>query len=687
MQKALFPGLSKPKFKSSWKDLSQTVRTSSPLVYIQPVYHRRVYPDDYFKVRIKSFIESFPLTVAMSGSFEVNYDFYFEPDANLYGWIDNNVKIPTEYIQRRKFHTISYLGAYTFAPVTPVTNFVSLGDTSSGFFVDASIVDAFNSGRFGTTTAGRTVSRPRYSVGAGSLLEYVGYPVGYSPTFQYESNAQSNLTSFAAVEKLNANAFFSYFDIYRFWYANQQSRSFDFLLPTNNVDLENPNAGQPVVDESDRTLNASYRIPVSLQVLDALFMMLRNLPDGLDFGDFAGLYSFSSAYFPSNDVGQGLGGVSLSYYNQLSFPVYEWNQNEGSFGGFPFLGSSVTLQPYHVLQFLHSVMAYSSFPNGGLLPCTYKMDMYRGLMDSSTGEYRSIIDTSGDSIDVTSVWYANRMQMLIDQLDLSGGRFSDWVQRVWGSNPKGSTDAPLYLGSFRYDLNFHDVTATYQGEGESSPVLGQQASRAVSGGSSREIKFKADTYGTLMCMFYIRPKVSYSLGIWPEDKYMNFSDQYNPFLQDVGFVDVPNTEVLAVYPDNNPVGYNSNNYFNSNGEFDSVVIGSSDLGTAEVIGRRLIWTEADTAVDRTLGQYAYGQPLSAWAITRPYVTPTAWQSETGSDRERMSMLVQEYSQYMNPSYFNLPFAFQQLGAQNFRCVHRFDVSCYRKKGRRDAPHM
>lgn len=681
MDKSLYPAVEQRKFKSSWKDLSTTVRTTSALCFIQPVLHRQVYPDDYWKIRIKSFIESFPLETAMSGSFEVNYDFFFEPMSNLYGYIDNNVKVPTEYILEMNRHRLSYYGGYTATDVNTLNNpyapnFMPFNSTLG---IIAGTIPTFDSVEFHPNPA--TTSYLRYSpdsVAAGSLLNYLGYPAGYRP--YYVTNSISTTPSeFEFMEDIVADPFFAYIDVARYWYFNHQSNYVDFYFPAEFETGSYPTT--PGTSTSTiSTTPGYYRWSVSQQIFDALFMGLRSLPDGTNFGDFKGL---SSSWF-SGPFGRTLYDVSTT---GMYIVPYKWNV-AGKNDGYPYSQGEIVMQTT-VFNVLNQMIAASSQPNGGMFVCTYKMDMYRGMLSPYGGTYRATIDSSGNTIEMQDVWYANRMEQMINMFDMSNGRFTDWAHRLWGVKPKGNSDIPHLLGSFRYDLTFNDVTATTGASTpEGSQSLGQQASIAASGGSSREIRFKSDTYGTLLCCFYIRPKVAYSTGIWPEDQYFTFADMYNPFMQDVGFVDVPNSEVLAVLPKQDESGpsvpwlptIDINNQESLN-YLEQRLPGSVTMGTSDVIGRRLIWTEADTAIDRNYGQFsAYGQ-LSRWVMNRPYT------QQSNNSASLLNGSVYDYSVYMNPAYFNLPFAYQAAGSQNFRCIHRFEISCYRKKGRRDAPHM
>lgn len=667
MKFSIFPrvNLSKPKF--SWKDLSTTIRTTASQCLLTPIWHRRVYPHDDFYIDVTSLIESFPLLTAFSGSYEVNYDFYFEPLANLYGYIDNDVRVPTDEILQMPLWTMCWYGAKRVESTYP--------SMSSPFIFGASPIS-------GILTSGYTASVVPAPVAPGSLANYLGYPAGYTIAIsRIDTSNQYN----SYPDLICADPFFMYLDIFRTWYCNPQESS--FAVPVhpllyNGVSTEDE---APYLDtyfspQPEGLLYQGFTY-YPLAFLDAVFMMLRSYPVDSSHSTFWGDFVFTGPTQQSRNfrvIGSGGSSpvvLSPLTISSLAYPAYSWlSSNE----------QGVTASNGNILHMLFDIWNLSMFPNGGLLPCTYKMDMNRGVLNVQGGNIKATFtENENGTTDVTEVWYANRLQRFIDTLNLSGGRFSAWVSALWDIKPRKNADVPQYVGSYRYTMTFDDISATAESNGV---TLGQQASIARGFGStnrkkSARIRFKSDTYGHLMCIFYIRPRVQYSTGIFPEDRYKNFADLYNWEFENVGYVDVPSIEFNALH--NWVVG----NFTNPDGSNPNRTVVDYDgtFGTPQTgygsVGRRLAWTEVDTDIDRNYGQFTAYQDLSTWVFNREYT------NVADGTRINPSLLFTTKTSYMNPLLFNLPFADQSIKSQNFRVMTHLKIAARRPKGARTQPHM
>lgn len=93
-------------------DLSSDKSTSMHAGFYYPIYMKRMFPGDKFVSPIHTLLQSQPMVSPLMGMYELRTEFYFEPLANLYGWIDNNTKRSTQEIIDEKKHSFRPYLAY-----------------------------------------------------------------------------------------------------------------------------------------------------------------------------------------------------------------------------------------------------------------------------------------------------------------------------------------------------------------------------------------------------------------------------------------------------------------------------------------------------------------------------------------------------------------------------------------------
>lgn len=710
MKFSIFPPIDLGGVRKAWKNLSTRIKTTMAAGLLTPIWHTRVYPGDDFYIDVISSIESFPLLTAFDGVFEVSYDFFFEPLANLYGHIDNDARVPTEQIIKQKWWTMQYYGAYGFDylvtsnTVTPIqrysknvpvyqTPWYSGAEPPSGSYLYPAL-PTFSPPQENTSVYfHRSWINP---IAAGSLMNYLYYPVGYFGQFDFQRATNlpvwSSRSDTVDGVSVCADVFFAYLDIFRRWFANPQEQFFPLYYNFKS----NAAVKRGFTSASERSPLGT--VNWNLGLLDTLFMMLRSFPssqtpqpENTFFGDFT--YNTNTGRF-NQPISPALA------YGDFSYPLYSWQRENSGYESPAYPSASLSEL---VFQMLSQFVALGGEPNGGLLPCTYKMDLFRGMMNAQGGQFRSTINTSGDTLDITEVWYSNRFQHIIDRLDISGGRFSSWIRSLWRTKPKDHSDVPYYIGSYRYNMGFQDVQQT-AGDSAGSP-LGTQASIARGVGStnsrkSARIRFHSDTYGHLLCICSIRPIISYSTGIAAEDMYLTFGDTYNLELQDLGFVDVNSNEIWAIPDATPPVLANGTQVIPDVNDpanpfspsmyrvfYPGVEVGgvTSLLPYSPAnpfsVGRRLAWTEVDTAVDKNYAKYGAFQQLSTWVFNRMYANVT---EGTLLAPERVNL---DFTTYMKPELFNFMFAETDRDSQNYRVSTYLKVRALRPKGARNMPHM
>lgn len=368
----------------------------------------------------------------------------------------------------------------------------------------------------------------------------------------------------------------------------------------------------------------------SLQQLDTAFRTLRSQQDGVDVGN--SVYApFGEAYFRS---------------------VYSSDLKQG---------------PYQGLCFR-----------------TYRMDLLRGILNSSVGTYKSTIDVSGDQISYDTILEAGKLFDLIQRIDVTGGRFSDWMWTRWHVKPYDDIHRPIYLGSVSETFGNVDVLAPsagtqYDKSGEviSSSGAGQQTGFAV-GRVNRDreaFRVRSNQYATFMIIMSMVPLVRYSQGFELNMLKTTFADIYDPAFSQIGYQDVSRFELSALPK-----------LAEASSSTDGIVR-FEDLDKSVSVGKRIAWSEYMGCVDRSVGDFAQGASLDYWAFNRVY---TEDGNLTGEE-EWQTDLYQKYGSfdmntYVMPDVWNKLFAATDFDQRNFRFRVSFDIRAKRPIGNRVLPH-
>lgn len=368
-------------------------------------------------------------------------------------------------------------------------------------------------------------------------------------------------------------------------------------------------------------------------------------------------------------------------------------------GIFKRLRATDTAQNVEDLDGLFTDILYYSrtWDLGGLPLRTYRMDLNRGIMSTEVGSTKSSVSITDNGFDIDTLRFANKLQKFIDRIDLSGGRFSDMMRARWGVKPRNQFNIPDYLGSVSSFFGITDVVSTASGmntevsDSRGNSVLGQQAGFAVNRLSRKNspISFRADQYGTFVCMFSLVPIVTYSQGIEREDLKLTFADVYDPAFGQLGYQDVDPRE-LSVFPELVLPGTVTAPSAVTTSHFSV----STALVAGLSVGKRVAWSEYMSALPRVHGQFAYGQEFDYWVNNRVYTRPNPAVQAMAEDYPDdasvpfMSMLGStDYTSYIMPDVVNNLFADIGATAQNFRLRVVFDMDVRRPIGSRIMPHL
>lgn len=214
--------------KYSVRNMSLDKRTSMKPGLLYPIYFKKLYPGDRFDIDIATLLQTNPLITPLMGEFVMRASVYFEPDSNLYGWLDNNSKLSTDDLLTRKRHTI--------------------GGEDLPYWKS----------HMGESAVIQNV------VHRGSILDFVGIPpVGQIVEYQETANPSDSELQVPERFKICADRLLTYLDIVRCYYiASQTDEIPHFYTSTTSV----------------TDLNASG---TPREALDDFFIYLRQQKDGI----------------------------------------------------------------------------------------------------------------------------------------------------------------------------------------------------------------------------------------------------------------------------------------------------------------------------------------------------------------------------------------------------------------------
>lgn len=316
--------------------------------------------------------------------------------------------------------------------------------------------------------------------------------------------------------------------------------------------------------------------------------------------------------------------------------------------------------------------------NAGYFLTTYEMDLSRGLLSTSVGTVKSNVSVSGNSFSIDQFRFANSVQKTIDRFDVSGGRFSTWLRRIWSVKADKKLDCAEILHVASSYIGVTDVIST---SGTQETALAQQAGYTIGRIGSRSDYVRSDSYGILLCISSLVPIVSYSQGLLPYDYKLSIQDLFMPQYSNIGFQDVPVKELDSQYL-TLPIGQSGQTAADS-----TVPI----LGPDIAVGRRLAFQEYRIANSRSFGQFASGGDYSYWSLNRFYSlierhgsdrVPTTRDDTNAGYGIRLEVVPQSFSTttYVWPRLYNYLFAQTDDSAQNFRMRARVIF-----KGSREVP--
>lgn len=451
-----------------------------------------------------------------------------------------------------------------------------------------------------------------YSYGPGSIFDQLDNPTIPQP--HYVQTTYDDPESPGGIPH-NANAFLAFWDVYRTYYLNPQEATF----PVCSIQGSTAVAGVEVFDR---------------RALDYLPRALR---------------SATAARSTDDEPGQ----ATPTRNNLFKDAIYLLSPDHTSM---PATGSEAAAA---ILFINHFKGHFSSFDAG--IPCaTYSMDYFRGRI-SKENIFESKINTD-DSVTINSIRFANKLQKLADKFDITSGRFSDWMRSIWSVRVTNSL-TPQYLGGTSMSLGFKPIVQTNSSTKGETP-LGWKVGYADSEKRARPVYFKSNTYGTLLGICTVRPRLVYNHINWPEDCHLAMGDLFTPDMANLGYQKLNQAELAP------------GTIWSNTGTFTPV-----DNTT---LGYHLAWVEQMTDVDRCYGLFRPGYSLSEYL---PNYTPTTTGKVNIDEGQWFAYGTPSYSTYVIPWVWNRFFADTSTTAHNFRVTIAADIKATRAIPYRTMPSL
>lgn len=344
----------------------------------------------------------------------------------------------------------------------------------------------------------------------------------------------------SSVERVwvNADPYLAYWDVVRNYYSFSQWKTYSFAWPSSwyldHVDTSAAPNYKVTQASSSRYFTQRYG---NLEYLDAYFES-QFYPNAVASSD--GTYNRGNLFLQI--VNSDLGAAVSSSLSD-GYPVASLNRfaTSGIFtyptSQFSADSASVTTNAtgYSYLSIAHPMAVVPSSP-----------DRFSRLLPPGTSN--SAVSMSGVTT-IPQLAVAARLQEYKDLLGAGGSRYSDWLETFFASKIE-HVDRPKLLFSASQMVNVQVVLnqAGHNNNSELSQALGQQGGAIAFNsklGRSQSYYFREPGY--MIDMFSIRP-VYYWTGILPDWARYQGADYFNPVYNDIGYQDIPVTQLAYDFP-------------------------------------------------------------------------------------------------------------------------------------------
>lgn len=323
------------------------------------------------------------------------------------------------------------------------------------------------------------------------------------------------------------------------------------------------------------------------------------------------------------------------------------------------------------LALLYTYLGCCKFNFGGLWCTTYQPDLLTNLL-SISNNVRSYVKFGQDgdeanSFSIDTLRFQNKLQRLIDRIDVSGGRFSNWLRAVWGVRTRKDMDIPELIGVTQKLIDPTELTTK-----SNSAAIGDQPARFTGDlagnfnktDGHRGHSFYASTSGRVMVIATLVPNVDYVQGVDHEIVKTAFSDDYTPEFAQLGYQKVPLDR------------------YSSLPKFSYDEMKSTDSPDTVSVGKQVAWLEEMTDVNRNYGEFSWRGLYSYWVLNRLFSRGIA-----SPDASNLHDFEPKITQYINPLEYQYPFVGQSILDTNWFLQCGLRIKAVRPIGKRYMPNL
>lgn len=467
-------------------------------------------------------------------------------------------------------------------------------------------------------------------IGRGSIWDFLGVPACYvRPDIQ----DQTSLVQFGNV--WNLDTALMYLNIARSYWTNPQWPNLPYVSGAY-LSTEGP------IGPLSRT---SPFDTVNLTDLDNLFKWLRTKDDGIFVQDIATIPSLTPGQ-------QGYITDEVAYeqkYKKAYRALVEWLQAT-MYGG----------------------------PSAGLFCCQYEPDLYRNLLNDEVGSIKSTINTETGTMTIEELRFANHLQLVIDRLDISGGRFSDWARTRWGVKTRKNLDRPQLLGVTTEYIDTGLITSRENSVGEDGASAPGQLHGNINTrpGKPGFVRVRCSEPGYIMAVASVVPEVDYCQNIQRYLLDLRFEDEFSPQYVRRGFETVPRSDYSALVESEYAYIDTGDDVFNG--------IVQKYPNMAQSVGKQVAWLREMTDTNRVHGEFSNFGKFETWVLKRQY---QKWLIYDDHLLPGMHISDFTFSPYVNPLEWQYPFVGQNSNDPNFYLQLAIKVDAVRPIGRRYMPSL
>lgn len=336
---------------------------------------------------------------------------------------------------------------------------------------------------------------------------------------------------------VNADPYLAYWDIVRNYYSFSQWKVYSFAWPASwYLDHFTANT-TPFYKVKDATLTHYFTQRYgNLEFLDAYYES-QFYPNAVKSSD--GTYHRANLFLQiansdldatvSSSALDGYPVATLSFFGSHRYFTYPESQFSATS---PSAVENAT--GYSYLSIAHPMAVVPSSP-----------DRFSRLLPPGTSN--SAVSMTGVTT-IPQLAVAARLQEYKDLLGAGGSRYSDWLETFFASKIE-HVDRPKLLFSASQTVNVQVVlnqsgSANFSGN---TPLGSQGGAIAFNSRLGRSQSYYFREPGYMIDMFSIRP-VYYWTGVLPDWSRYQGADYFNPVYNDIGYQDVPVTQLACDFP-------------------------------------------------------------------------------------------------------------------------------------------